>query len=175
MNSWLRTVPLFAIAILITPAAGAAQPAPRCEAAAYRQFDFWVGEWQVHTPDGKLAGTNRIEREYDGCVVHEHYMGAKTYRGESLNTYDAGRKVWHQTWVDNQGLLLLLEGGWRGTSMVLEGKSLDASGTSRSASPGLRTPTARFGSSGRRRTTRASGPRFSTVSILTNSVMPEAG
>jgi len=130
MNSWLRTVPLFAIAILITPAAGAAQPAPRCDAAAYRQFDFWVGEWQVHTPDGKLAGTNRIEREYDGCVVHERYMGAKTYRGESLNTYDAGRKVWHQTWVDNQGLLLLLEGGWRGTSMVLEGKSLDASGKS---------------------------------------------
>jgi len=36
--------------------------------------------------------------------------------------YDAPRKVWHQTWVDNQGGLLALEGGLRGASMVLEGK-----------------------------------------------------
>ena len=28
----------------------------------------------------------------------------------SLNTWDAGRKVWHQTWVDNSGMLLLIEG-----------------------------------------------------------------
>ena len=33
-----------------------------CADPAYRQFDFWIGEWQVHTPDGKLAGTNRITR-----------------------------------------------------------------------------------------------------------------
>jgi hypothetical protein len=128
MNSWLRTITLLTVAIPMTSAAGAAQSAPRCDAAEYRQFDFWLGAWQVRTPDGKLAGTNHIEREYDGCVVHERYTGAKTYRGESLNIFDPRRKVWHQTWVDNQGLLLLLEGGWHGTSMVLEGKSLDASG-----------------------------------------------
>src|SRR4030095_10921788 len=128
MNSWLRTITLLTVAIPMTSAAGAAQSAPRCGAAEYRQFDFWVGEWQVHTPDGKRAGTNHIEREYDGCVVHERYTGAKTYRGESLNTYDPHRKVWHQTWVDNQGLLLLLEGGLRGDSMVLEGKTVAASG-----------------------------------------------
>ena len=31
------------------------------------------------------------------------------------------RKVWHQTWVDTDGLLLTLEGRWNGKSMVLEG------------------------------------------------------
>jgi len=82
--------------------------AAACSAAEYHQFDFWIGEWDVHTADGKLAGTNRIEREYDGCVVHERYVGARGYSGESLNTYDSGRKVWHQTWVDNQSTLLLL-------------------------------------------------------------------
>jgi len=49
------------------------------------------------------------------------------YSGESLNTYDATRKVWHQTWVDTSGTLLLLEGGLRGDSMVLEGQTVDAS------------------------------------------------
>lgn len=99
-----------------------------CDAAAHRQFDFWLGEWQVHTPDGKLAGVNRIEREYDGCVLHERYATAREYKGESLNVYDAARRVWHQTWVDNQGTLLLLEGGLRGADMVLEGQSLGEGG-----------------------------------------------
>jgi hypothetical protein len=75
----------------------------------------------VHTPDGKLAGVNRISSEYNGCVVHERYVTGRGYSGESLNTYDSARKVWHQTWVDDSGLLLTLEGRWDRTSMILEG------------------------------------------------------
>jgi hypothetical protein len=99
-----------------------------CDASEHRQFDFWIGEWNVRTPDGKLAGVNSIKREYEGCVLHERYSTERGYRGESLNMYDAGRKVWHQTWVDTDGALLLLEGGLKGQSMVLEGQSLDANG-----------------------------------------------
>ena len=79
------------------------------------------------TPDGKLAGSNRIESEYDGCVLHERYSAGK-FRGESLNTYDPGRGVWHQTWVDNQGTLLLLEGGLVQDAMILEGQTAGAEG-----------------------------------------------
>lgn len=92
-----------------------------CMEPSNREFDFWIGHWQVHTPDGKLAGTNRIEREYDGCVLHERYRTGHGYSGESLNVYDGARHKWHQTWVDNEGLLLLLEGGLVDGSMVLEG------------------------------------------------------
>ena len=42
--------------------------------------------------------------------------------------YDAARQVWHQTWVDSSGTLLLLEGGLRGKSMVLEGQTRGADG-----------------------------------------------
>ena len=49
---------------------------------------------------------NVITREYDGCVIHERYTGPQGYTGESLNAFDATRKVWHQTWVDSQGTLL---------------------------------------------------------------------
>jgi hypothetical protein len=41
----------------------AAQAAPRanpCAGAEHHQFDFWIGDWDVTTPDGKPAGRNRI-------------------------------------------------------------------------------------------------------------------
>jgi hypothetical protein len=100
-----------------------------CEDAAYRNFDFWIGEWEVRTPDGQLAGINRITREYGGCVIHERYSSGRGYSGESLNMYDAGRRRWQQTWVDNQGMLLLLEGQFADDRMVLEGETLDKKGT----------------------------------------------
>jgi hypothetical protein len=104
-------------------AAGGAAAA--CEAPESRQFDFWLGEWQVTAANGKHAGTNRIVREYGGCVIHERYTTPRGYAGESLNAWDADRKVWHQTWVDSSGTLLLLEGGLAGASMVLRGPGID--------------------------------------------------
>ena len=99
-----------------------------CGAPENRQFDFWVGDWQVHRPDGSFAGMNRITLEYGGCVVHEHYATGRGYSGESLNPYDAARKLWHQTWVDDSGLLLMLDGHWDGKSMLLEGIAAGADG-----------------------------------------------
>jgi hypothetical protein len=96
-----------------------------CEAPEHRQFDFWVGEWQVSRADGQPAGTNRITREYGGCVIHEHYTTPRGYAGESLNAWDADRKVWHQTWVDTAGTVPLLEGRLVGNEMVLEGPGMD--------------------------------------------------
>jgi hypothetical protein len=114
--AWLATTPADAATLT------------NCTAGEHRQFDFWIGEWNVHTPDGKLAGTNSIKSEYGGCVLHERYSTSRGYRGESLNIYDAGRKVWHQSWVDTDGALLLLEGGLRSKSMELEGQSIGAEG-----------------------------------------------
>ena len=120
----LRLVP-FLIVMFAVPALAQQKP---CTDAAYRQFDFWLGKWEVLKSDGTVAGSNRIEKEYGGCVLHERYVTPKGYTGESLNTYDPSRKVWHQTWVDNTGLLLLLEGQFNGKSMILEGATVDAAG-----------------------------------------------
>jgi hypothetical protein len=113
---------------LVASLASAAAAAAPCDTSEHRQFDFWLGEWNVRTPDGMLAGVNRITSEYGGCVLHERYSTGRGYSGESLNTYDAPRKVWHQTWVDSSGTLLLLEGGLRGRSMVLEGRTTETDG-----------------------------------------------
>jgi hypothetical protein len=104
-------------AILVAPA-----PAP-CE-GPHREFDFWLGEWEVrqNTPEGALAGHNRIERVAGGCGLVESWTGAKGTIGTSLNLYDAGAKRWQQTWVDSSGTLLRLEGGREGDAMVMTGE-----------------------------------------------------
>jgi len=97
-------------------------PADPCGAAESRQFDFWIGDWDVYLPDGKLAGTNRIERIY-GCVLHEHWKTPKM-EGQSFNRFDPDRGLWHQTWVDSTGGLLMIEGAGRDGAMVLSDATL---------------------------------------------------
>ena len=89
-----------------------------CTAAEHRQFDFWIGEWDVALPDGKPAGTNTVRAILGGCALHEHWRAARgANEGESFNIYAGAR--WHQTWVDNGGTLLQLDGGLRDGRMVL--------------------------------------------------------
>ena len=111
---------LLAVSLLASSAIAEAQPKP-CAAPEHRQFDFWVGEWRVTTPDGKHAGDNTIEAILDGCALQESWQGASGGRGFSYNAWDKDRQVWHQTWVDKQGNLLLLEGRFAAGQMVLSG------------------------------------------------------
>ncbi len=100
-----------------------AAPAPKpCAAPEHRQFDFWLGEWDV-TEKRKAAGTNRITRILDGCAVREEWAGASGTHGTSLNMWDAAARRWRQTWVDDKGNVLLLTGGRKGNRMLLEGEA----------------------------------------------------
>jgi len=109
-----------AVALSGAPALGQQAPAPKpCSTAEYRQFDFWIGDWNVSQTDGSPAGTNRIESILGGCVLYESWTSADgTHQGHSFNIY--GRDgLWHQTWVDNAGLLLELRGGLEQGRMVM--------------------------------------------------------
>ena len=86
-----------------------------------RDFDFWIGEWDVFGPLGRQVGRNSITLLFDGGAIAEHWHGDGGVEGHSLNAYDATVDRWHQTWVDSTGGLLLLDGGLLGGSMVLEG------------------------------------------------------
>ncbi len=108
------------VPLILSVTAWAADKAPSCTTAAHRQFDFWLGHWRVMEKD-KLAGHNRITSIDGGCVLLESWTGVSGFTGHSLNVYDASRGVWHQTWVDNSGSLLVLEGSFRDGRMVLEG------------------------------------------------------
>lgn len=106
----------------------AAPAPPPCASPEHRQFDFWLGEWEV-TANGQVSGHNRITRLYGDCGLREEYTGTRGgYAGSSFNVYDESRGLWHQTWVDNQGLLLLIDGSLEEGRMVLEGDSIDEDG-----------------------------------------------
>jgi len=102
----------------------AAEPAsPACSAPAYRQFDFFAGDWDTYdiAAPSKVGARNTVKVILDGCVVHEDYRQNDGLHGESYSLYDAARKVWHQSWVTNRGDLLLLDGGLQGKRMVFKG------------------------------------------------------
>jgi hypothetical protein len=101
---------------------------PTCDSAVYRQFDFWVGDWEVTTA-GKPAGTNLVTREENGCVIHEHWTGSNGGTGQSLNFYDRGDGQWHQVWVSNSGGVLNLAGSFADGTLTFRGETKQADGT----------------------------------------------
>ena len=115
-----------------TPQAQAPKRAP-CAAPEYRQFDFWIGDWdtfELKAP-GKVVARNRVDSILGGCVLREVYEQGDGLTGQSFTIYDATRKVWHQSWVTNRGQLLVIEGGMQGDRMVLTGTDRAADGTPR--------------------------------------------
>ena len=76
-----------------------------------RDFDFWVGQWQVVQPDsGDPAGNNRISVREGGCLLVEDWQGASGSTGMSINFQDPQRGAWRQIW-QSAGALIELEGG----------------------------------------------------------------
>jgi len=111
------------------PAQGpAAAPAQPCRDSAYRQLDFWVGEWEVLGPKGKTAGVSSVQLILNDCVVFENWTGASGYTGKSFNLYDSRARKWKQFWVDGQGGVLEFTGEFRDGAMRYEGRSIAQDG-----------------------------------------------
>ncbi len=100
----LHKILVMFISMLALPAFAAQPPAHPCDAAEYRQFDFWVGDWDVHDPAGNFVGTNKVTREQDGCLLVEHWTSSRGKEtGTSFNYYDTRDKKWHQLYLSNNG------------------------------------------------------------------------
>ena len=47
-----------------------------CKASPeYRQFDFWIGEWDVKNPQGVPAGSSSIQLILGQCIIFENWSG----------------------------------------------------------------------------------------------------
>jgi tetratricopeptide (TPR) repeat protein len=69
----------------------------------FRQFDFWIGDWNVVNHLGQPAGQSRIERILNSCVLLENWTGLLGMSGKSFNFIDPQTGQWRQTWVDDKG------------------------------------------------------------------------
>ena len=75
-----------------------------CKASPeFRQFDFWIGEWDVKNPQGVPSGSSSIQLMLGQCVIFENWSGGGGSNGKSFNIYDTNDKKWHQTYVDDKG------------------------------------------------------------------------
>jgi hypothetical protein len=109
-------------------AAEESQKTPSCKnAPEFRQFDFWIGEWEVFVND-KPAGSSSIQLILDDCVIFENWTGQKGYNGKSFNVFDSSARKWKQFWVDNRGGLLTFEGEYKNGKLSFTGETRDASG-----------------------------------------------
>ncbi len=76
-----------AVALMLSPVNASPAPPRPCAAPLHRQFDFWIGIWDVTGPAGKFAGINRIEAVDGGCALAESWSSAGGgYTGHSLNS-----------------------------------------------------------------------------------------
>lgn len=88
-----------------------------CCSEQHRQFDFWLGKWEVFNPAGKKVGENTITQVQGKCVLQEDWVSNQT--GTSYNYYDPNDSTWNQLYLDNQGTILALKGRFEDHKMIL--------------------------------------------------------
>ncbi len=119
-------ISLVLIIVLFVAGASRAQeatvPHPCEDDARFAEFDFWVGEWDVHTAAGAFAGTNVIESAHRGCVLIENWTSASGGGGMSVNYLDHASGEWVQIWNDGSGSQINIRGGMTEKGMLLVGE-----------------------------------------------------
>jgi hypothetical protein len=120
-----------ALSVLVAIGAGlpsdalAQQAPPSCEELdVHRQWDFWIGDWDVVVNDSTRApaGTNTITSRHNGCMLQEEWRSVTGGTGSSINFFDGARGVWRQVWVA-AAYVIEIEGGLDDAgAMVLEGE-----------------------------------------------------
>jgi hypothetical protein len=122
--SWLSLILTVACSSL------AAQPSPKpCDRPEQKQFDFWVGDWELTSPGAKSGGVvhhrNTVQRILGGCIVQENFVGSDApdqlpqLIGISVSVFEPNSGKWKQTWVDNQGGYLDFTGEFKDGQMIL--------------------------------------------------------
>lgn len=90
-----------------------------CCTPAHKQFDFWLGKWDVYNVKGIKVGENIILSMQDSCLIQENWSSSGQ-TGTSYNFYNNADSTWNQIYVDNLGTVLQLKGTFKNNKMVLK-------------------------------------------------------
>ena len=104
----MRQLTIILLLYTLLPFSNAQSQQGPCGGTLYRQFDFWIGEWDVYGKNGQKGGDSKISLILDSCIILEEWTSANAtngviYKGKSFNTYNVATGQWQQTWVDNVG------------------------------------------------------------------------
>ncbi len=124
MQSLLLTLALFLCTLF-----SQAQTTCNCCTESHKEFDFWVGDWNVYDKSGKKVGENKIEKLENECIVSENWKGT-TGSGRSYNYYNSADSTWNQVWISSSGNNLVLKGKAGKNKMILKSELIEnAKGT----------------------------------------------
>jgi hypothetical protein len=97
-------------------------------ASPYREFDFWLGDWDVVDKAGNPVGTSQVERILGGCVLLEIWRGQSGGEGRSLSSFNPGMRRWEQYWADGQGIPIFFTGRFEEGELRLRADSATRAG-----------------------------------------------
>jgi hypothetical protein len=84
-----------------------------------RQFDFWIGQWEVRSVQDQVVGHSRVEVVSGQCALLENWTDGFGGSGKSLNAYNTARNQWQQFWVGQGGAVTeYRDSHWAGASLV---------------------------------------------------------
>ena len=104
-----------------------------CSSLQAKQFNFWQGNWKAEWKKSSgetVNGTNHVVSILGGCVIEENFNGnpGTNLIGKSFSVYNSHKKLWQQTWVDNQGGYLDFTGKFKNGRMILSMAGKDKKG-----------------------------------------------
>lgn len=81
-------------------------PADCSSGSKNREFDFWLGEWNVFNKQNIQVGKSVITKIINGCAIQENWTslrGNSNYVGQSINVYNDEKLKWEQYWFGSGG------------------------------------------------------------------------
>ena len=85
-----------------------------------RRLDFWVGTWDVTTPNGYPVGSSTVQVVSGGCAILERWTSKKGANGNSLSTFNPVVHQWQQYWIGQDGgVTEYRESTWSGGALTL--------------------------------------------------------
>jgi len=101
-----------------TVSVGWVSPSTPCTLPEHRQFDFWLGSWDVATTGAPFAVSD-ITATPEGCAILEHWQPNSAPVGRSISFYEPSTDMWYQTYVDADGQRLTIAGRFEGGVMTM--------------------------------------------------------
>ncbi len=103
---------------------------PCLKNAHAREFDFWIGEWDVYPTRTKtLAGHSLVQMIAGGCALLENWDSPLS-TGKSINFIDPNTNKWKQSWSGSyaNGNQEFVNGEYKDSAMRFEFETKNAQG-----------------------------------------------
>jgi hypothetical protein len=94
-----------------TSAFAAAESASCAKNPEVRQFDFWLGQWNVAAAGSSGNAHSTVTLSLDQCLIVENWDGGRGHSGRNIFGYSADDKSWYGMFADNEGRVHVFTSG----------------------------------------------------------------